>query len=65
MFSGFSQKAVMFTSSIVQGYFAQVKFVSSNKFEVQVQPASLFATQVLATHVALAEEPTGLGRGRT
>ena len=29
-FSGFSQNAAIFTFSIFQGYFAQVKFVSSN-----------------------------------
>ena len=36
-FVWFSQNAAIFTFSIFQCYFAQVKFVSSNKFEVQVQ----------------------------
>ena len=52
-FSGFPQNAAIFTFSIFQCYFAQVKFefkfqvefVRSNKFEVQVQPATFFATQ--------------------
>ena len=42
IFSGFSQNAAIFTFSIFQ----RCKF-ESNKFEIYIQPASLFATEVL------------------
>ena len=37
---------MLFRLGLVRKFNFQVTFVSSNKFEVQVQPASLFATQL-------------------
>ena len=65
VFSGFSQNAtIIFTFSIFQGYFdhdistvqISCKFISSNKFEVQVQHASFFATQSQYPGTAITKE---------